>query len=82
MERMGDWAPLDGHGPRSLVHAGVELRKGSRVRLHPAAGGDIFDLALEGRVAVVEGIDRDAENRIHLAVTLDQTGCALHDELQ
>ena len=33
---------------------GVELRRGSRVRLRPRAGGDVFDLALAGRTAVVE----------------------------
>jgi hydrogenase maturation protease len=53
------------------VVPGGEARKGSRVRLRPHAGGDIFDLALAGQVAVVEGIDHDLEGRIHLAVTLE-----------
>jgi hydrogenase maturation protease len=45
--------------------------RGSRVRLHPRAGGDVFDLALAGQVAFVEGIEEDMEGQIHLAVTLE-----------
>jgi hydrogenase maturation protease len=45
--------------------------RGSRVRLHPRAGGDVFDLALDGQVAIVEGIEEDMEGQIHLAVTLE-----------
>lgn len=55
----------------SLVVEGVELRKGSRVLLRPRPGGDIMDLALAGKVAFVEGMEQDYEDRIHLAVTLE-----------
>jgi len=55
----------------SLVVEGVELRKGSRVLLRPRPGGDIMDLALAGKVAFIEGIEQDYEDRIHLAVTLE-----------
>jgi len=56
---------------QSVVVGGVELEKGSRVLLWPRAGGDIMDLALKGKVAFVEGIEQDYEDRIHLAVTLE-----------
>ena len=56
---------------RSVVVGGVELEKGSRVSLWPRSGGDIMDLALEGKVGRVEGIEQDYEGRVHLAVTLD-----------
>ena len=56
---------------QSVVVGGVELEKGSRVMLWPRAGGDIMDLALKGKVAFVEGIEQDYEDRIHLAVTLE-----------
>ena len=39
----------------------MELRRGSRVRLRPRAGADVFDLALAGQVAVVEAIEEDME---------------------
>ncbi len=55
----------------SLVVEGVELKKGSRVLLQPRAGGDIMDLALAGKVAFVEGIEQDYEDRIYIAVTLE-----------
>jgi hydrogenase maturation protease len=56
---------------RSLIVEGVELKKGSRVLLQPRPGGDIMDLALAGRVAFIEGVEQDYEDRIHLVVTLE-----------
>jgi hypothetical protein len=50
---------------------GVWLRRGDRVRLRPRAGGDIFDLALMGRAAIIESIEEDYENKVHLAVTVE-----------
>jgi hydrogenase maturation protease len=74
----GAWTELQRPGPDHVVIAGRELRAGARVRLHPARSGDIFDRALEGRVAIVEGIEQDGEDRVYLAVTLeDDPGRAL-----
>jgi len=50
---------------------GIELKTGDRVRLRPRAGGDIFDLALAGQVAIIESIEQDYESNIHLAVVLE-----------
>jgi hypothetical protein len=55
----------------SVVAKGVELKKGSRVLLWPRPGGDIMDLALRGKAAFVEGIEQDYEDRIYIAVTLE-----------
>lgn len=49
----------------------IEVRQGDRVRLKPRAGGDIFDLALSGKVAVVDAIEQDYEGKAHLAVVVD-----------
>jgi hydrogenase maturation protease len=65
------WAELERPGPEHIVIGGRELRVGSRVRLHPAHSGDIFDRALEGRMAFVERIEQDGEDRLHLAVSLE-----------
>jgi len=35
---------------------GVQLRRNSRVRLRPGRSADVFDLALAGRIGVVEEI--------------------------
>jgi hypothetical protein len=56
----------------SLVVEGVELKNGSRILLQPRAGGDIMDIALAGKVAFVEGIEQDYEDRIYIAVTLEE----------
>ena len=49
----------------------MAVRPGDRVRLRPRAGGDIFDLALDGKTATVEAIEQDYDGRIHLAVVVD-----------
>jgi hydrogenase maturation protease len=41
------------------------------VKLRPRAGGDVFDLALAGRTAVVDVIERDMEGRVHVGVLVD-----------
>ena len=56
---------------QSVVVGGVEIGEGSRVLLWPDAGGDIMDLALKGKVAFVAGIEQDYEERIYIAVTLE-----------
>lgn len=58
--------------PPSAAHSidGVRLSVGDRVRLRPKAGGDIMDLALKDKAAVVEAIETDFEDRVHVAVTL------------
>jgi hypothetical protein len=57
---------------QSLVVEGIELKKGSRVLLWPRPGGDIMDLALAGKVAFIEAIEQDYEDRIYIAVTLEE----------
>lgn len=56
---------------RSVYLAGVEVRPGSRVRLHPRPGGDVLDLLLAGCCARVESLEEDYDSRIHVAVILD-----------
>jgi hydrogenase maturation protease len=68
----GYWEELERPAPDVVATAqGAELRAGTRVRLHPRAGGDVFDLALDGRSAVIERIEQDMEGEIRLAVVVD-----------
>src|SRR4051812_12923419 len=54
------------------VHIGAaEGTRGDRVRLRPARRADIFDFALEGRIATVDSIDEDFEGRVYVVVTID-----------
>jgi hypothetical protein len=66
-----DLPTLERPVPHRVAVNGVQLGPGSRVRLRPAAGRDILDLALAGRIAVVEAIEQDYDERVHLAVTLE-----------
>ena len=65
------WEEMGRPGPETATVGGAEIRRGSCVRLLPREGGDIFDLALSDRTAVVEAIEEDAEGTLHVAVTLD-----------
>ena len=64
------WEELQRPGPESVTVAGVELRPGSLVRLRPRAGADVFDIALAGKLGVVEAIEEDMEGKVHLVVTV------------
>jgi hypothetical protein len=55
----------------SVTVAGIELRKGDRVRIRPKARADAFDLALAGRIALIESIEVDFEDKIHLALVIE-----------
>jgi len=50
---------------------GVEVGKGTHVRLRPSRRADAHDLFLAGRVATVAGIFRDVDGSEHVAVTID-----------
>lgn len=49
----------------------VGVSVGTRVKLRPRPGGDVFDLALAGRTAVVDIVERDMEGRVHVGVLVD-----------
>src|SRR3954470_24036735 len=68
---MSYWEELERPAPDAVTVDGVELRSRSRVRLRPRPGGDIFDVALAGRTAVIEGIDQDMEGNLRLAVIVE-----------
>ena len=55
----------------SISIFGIELKLGDRVRLWPQKTADIMDMALKGKVAVIEAIERDYEDNYHLAVVLE-----------
>ncbi len=70
---LGDnaWSGID-EKPRlaSVRVGGAELTIGDRVRLTPKGRADIMDLVLKDRVAVIETIECDFEDRVHLGVTI------------
>jgi hypothetical protein len=70
---IGDWNPLEEAKapPESVRVFGVDLHVGDRVRIWPQKKADIIDIALTGKVAVIEAIEQDFEDQIQLAVVLD-----------
>ena len=67
----GYWEELERPAPDAVAVSGTEVRAGTRVRLAPRTGGDVFDLVLAGRIAVVEAIEQDLEGRVTLAVVVE-----------
>jgi hypothetical protein len=55
----------------SAIVAGVELRKGDKVRIWPKKRADIMDMALEGKVATIEALEEDVEKQVHFALVID-----------
>jgi hypothetical protein len=51
--------------------ASPRFRPGTRVRLRPRGRSDAMDLVLTGKIATVVAVERDLEDRLFLAVTVD-----------
>jgi len=52
------------------VH-GIELKKGDRVRIRPKKRADVMDMALNGKIAIIEAVEQDVEEQIHFALILE-----------
>ena len=69
---MMEWDQVPENTPlESVTVFGVAVKAGDRVRLWPQKSADIMDLALKGKVAVVEAIERDFDDQVHLAVVIE-----------
>jgi hypothetical protein len=69
---MNDWDnPLENAPVDRVRIFGVDVQAGDRVRLWPQKSADIMDMALKGKVAIIEAIESDYDNNVHLAVVLE-----------
>ena len=74
---MNDWSDFPGFDSQqrgtveSIRVFGVTLKAGDRVRLRPQSSADIIDMALKGKTAVIEALERDLDDKIHLAVVVE-----------
>jgi hypothetical protein len=67
-----NWDPLaEKLAPESVRVFGIDLKRGDRVRLWPQKTADIMDMALQGKIAVIEAIEQDFDDRIHVAVVVE-----------
>ena len=66
------WRAIDAKPQLAFLRVhGADLKVGDRVRLAPKGGADIMDLVLKDEVAVIEAIERDFEDKVHVAVVLE-----------
>lgn len=71
-ERWSEWDNWANAAVVEKIHVGgADLKAGDRVRLRPGKRADIFDTALAGRTAVIAGIEQDFEDKVHVAVVVD-----------
>jgi hypothetical protein len=69
---LGAWDPEGTGGTTESVRWGSSrLHRGDRVRIQPRKRADIMDIALAGRTAVVESLERDYEDVVHVALLVD-----------
>ena len=67
-----DWHLLeDKPALLSVAVNGVDVQRGDRVRLRPCKTGDIMDVVLAGKVAIIESIEQDYEGNVQLAVVME-----------
>ena len=68
-----EWNPFEEAkvAPEAVRVFGVEVRVGDRVRLWPQKRADILDVAVTGKVAIIEAIEMDFDDQVHFAVVLD-----------
>ena len=67
-----EWQLLEDRNALEEVEVqGARIRRGDRVRLRPHAGGDVFDFALAGKIAIVESLEQDYEGKTHVCVVVD-----------
>jgi hydrogenase maturation protease len=67
-----EWQLLeDKNGLEEIEIQGARVHRGDQVRLRPRAGGDVFDLALAGKMATIESLEQDYEGKVHVCVVVD-----------
>jgi len=50
---------------------GVTLKAGDRVRICPKRRADVMDIALNGKIAIIEAVEEDVDKNVHFAVVLE-----------
>jgi hypothetical protein len=61
----------DNPGERRVTAGDVTFERGAKLLLRPGTDRDVYDRMLDGRTATLERIYIDYDDRVHLAVTVD-----------
>ncbi|HSU85483.1 MAG TPA: hypothetical protein VLI42_02000 [Chthoniobacterales bacterium] len=51
--------------------AGTTFKAGDRVRIRPKKRADVMDIALNGKIAIIESVMQDVEDQAHFALVLE-----------
>ena len=54
-----------------VVVSGVRLKTGDRVRIRPKKRADVMDIALNGKIAIIESLMQDVEDEVQFALVLE-----------
>ena len=55
----------------SATVGGVQVKAGDLVRIRPKKRADVMDMALDGKIAVIEAVEQDVEGGVQLALVLE-----------
>jgi len=67
-----EWQLLEDKPPLDRITVeGVQFTIGDHVRVRPRNGGDIMDVALAGKIGVIESIEQDYEGKVQVAIVMD-----------
>jgi hypothetical protein len=67
-----EWELLEDKPSLETIMVGnITFRKGDHVRLNPRKGGDIMDVALAGKIGIIESIEQDYEGEVQVAVVME-----------
>ncbi|HEX3799488.1 MAG TPA: hypothetical protein VH413_12385 [Verrucomicrobiae bacterium] len=56
---------------QEVALSGRKLKAGDRVRIQPKRRADAIDMLIAGKIGIIEAIEQDAEEGIHLALVLE-----------
>lgn len=59
------------HLLEEVIVRGVKLKAGDKVRIRPKKRADVMDIALDGKVAIIESVQQDVEGQAHFAVIFE-----------
>lgn len=54
-----------------VVVRGIALKVGDRVRIHPKKRADVIDIALTGKIGIIESVMQDVEDEVQFALVLE-----------
>lgn len=56
---------------KSAFVDGVALKTGDRVRIRPKRRADVIDIALDGKIGIIEAVEEDVDKNVHFAVVME-----------